>query len=317
MNLKDLKWYAAYITLMTVMIPFTIIPLRLSVWTGGQLGKVLYFILPKWRRIGLETISLLLPQLEKYPEWRERACSPDDVIRQVFVNMGIFIAELSRLYFGKDKELLESVEFKGLEHFERAREKGGGIIGITAHCGNWELMPLAIGAMVTPIAIIARTMKKDYFNRALEKIRLRHGNRIIYRDSGVKVMFSFLKSNGIMGMLPDQVVKAPHGILADFFGRPAWTTVMPVKLALKTGSPLIPFFIHREGGKNIITIYPEIELMTTGSDNERILDGTVKMNRAIEHHIIRYPDQWNWLYRRWKGTESHSGVKSVNNGALP
>ena len=79
---------------------------------------------------------------------------------------------------------------------------------ITAHCGNWELMPLAIGAQITPVAIIARNMKKDYFNRALEKIRLRHGNRIIYRDSGVKVMFSFLKSNGIMGMLPESRIVA-------------------------------------------------------------------------------------------------------------
>jgi len=301
MTLKDLKWYAAYISLMTIMIPFAVMPLRLSVSTGKKLGRLLYFILPKWRRTGLETISSLLPLLEKYPAWRELSTSPETVVRQVFVNIGIFVAELSRLYFGKNEELLASVEFRGLEHVEGAREKGRGFIGITAHCGNWELMALAFGARVAPVAVIARTMKKDYFNRVLEKIRLQHGNRIIYRDSGVKMMLSFLKNNGIIGILPDQVVKAPHGILADFFGRPAWTTVMPVKLALKTGSPLLPFFIHREGEKNIITIYPEIELMTTGSEEERILDGTIKMNRAIENHIIRYPDQWNWLYRRWKG----------------
>ncbi len=301
MTLKDLKWYAAYIALMTIMLPFAVMPLRLSVQAGKSLGRLLYLILPKWRRIGLETITSLLPQLDRYPEWRVQPNTPDAVIRQVFINIGVFVAELSRLYFCKDAELLKSVEFNGLEHVKKARERGRGIIGITAHCGNWELLALAFGASVTPVAVIARTMKKDYFNRILEKIRLQHGNKIIYRDSGVKEMFSFLKTNGIIGILPDQVVKAPHGILVDFFGKPAWTTVMPAKLALKTGSALIPFFIHRDGEKNIITIYPEIELMTSESDEERILDGTVKMNRAIENHIVRYPDQWNWLYRRWKG----------------
>jgi KDO2-lipid IV(A) lauroyltransferase len=151
--------------------------------------------------------------------------------------------------------------------------------------------------------MVARTMKKDYFDRVLERLRLRHGNRVIYRDNGVRGMFTVLKENGFLGILPDQVVKPPHGILADFLGRPAWTTVMPVKLALKTGSPILPFFIHREGNKNIITIHPELELLTSGSEEDRILDGTVKMNQAIGLHIIRYPTQWNWLYRRWKGTE--------------
>jgi KDO2-lipid IV(A) lauroyltransferase len=301
MIVKDLKWYAAYLALMTVLVPFAVLPLRLSVWTGRKLGRILYIILPKWRRTGMETITSLLPELEKHPEWREQDRTPDDVIRQVFVNIGVFVAELSQLYFGKDEELLKSIEFRGLEHAERALERGKGFLGITAHSGNWELMALAFGAKVAPVAVIARTMKKDYFNRLLEKIRLQHGNRIIYRDSGVKEMLLFLKSNGVIGILPDQVVKAPHGILANFFGRPAWTTVMPVKLALKTGSALLPFFIHREGEKNIITIYPEIELLPTGSEEERILDGTLKMNLAIEHHIIRHPDQWNWLYRRWKG----------------
>jgi KDO2-lipid IV(A) lauroyltransferase len=177
-------------------------------------------------------------------------------------------------------------------------------------------MAAAVGASVTPVAMVARTMKKDYFDRVLERIRLRHGNRVIYRDNGVRGMFAVLKEDGFLGILPDQVVRPPHGILADFLGRPAWTTVMPVKLALKTGSPMLPFFIHREGGKNIITIHPEIELLTSGSDEERILDGTTKMNQAIGLHILRHPDQWNWLYRRWKGSEKFAAALPQDEAAV-
>jgi KDO2-lipid IV(A) lauroyltransferase len=215
--------------------------------------------------------------------------------------MGLFMAELSHLYFGMDRELMAAVEIRGLEHYERAHARDRGIIGITAHAGNWELMALTFGAKIHPVGVVARNMKKGYLDDILERIRLRHGNSLIYRDSGAKEMLLLLKGNGVLGILPDQVVKPPHGILADFLGSPAWTTVMPAKLTIKTGCAMLPFFTHKEGQKNIITIYPEITPPESADEAGRILELTTAMNRAIGEHIIRHPTQWNWLYRRWKG----------------
>ncbi len=301
MKWDDIRWFAAYLALMTVMVPFALLPQKLSVRIGEKFGTLLYHILRKWRRTGIQTISETLPYLQAQPSWNSSENSPEAIIRQLFANMGILIAELSFLYFGRGRNLLESVEFRGLENYEAAHRKGKGIVGITAHSGNWELMAIAFGLGVTPIGVVAREMKKDYFSKVLEKIRTRYGNKIIYRDNGVREMLTYLKENGALGMLPDQVIRPPHGMLVDFFDRPCWTTFMPAKLALKTGAALLPFFIHRENGKNITTIYPEIELLTVGSDAERILDGTIKMNQAIEKHILQHPTQWNWFYRRWKG----------------
>lgn len=300
MSWNDIRWFAAYVALMTVMIPFALLPPKVSAALGEKLGILLYHLLSKWRRKGIQTVTSFMPYLSQHSPSAGNS-SPEDIIRQVFINTGILVAELSRLYFGTGKPLIDAVEFRGLENYELAHGKGRGIIGITAHCGNWELMALALGLRTAPIAVVARTMKKDYFSTILEKLRTRFGNKVIYRDNGVKEMLLFLKGGGLIGILPDQIVRAPHGILVDFFGQPCWTTVMPVKLAIKTGSPILPFFIHRENGRNIVTIQPELDLQTAGSDQERILDGTTKMNLAIEKHILRYPTQWNWLYRRWKG----------------
>jgi len=297
---NDIRWRAAYIALMTVMVPFALLPPKISATMGERLGIFLYLLLSKWRRKGIQTVASFMPYLSLHSPAASNS-SPEAIIRQVFINTGILIAELSRLYVGNGKALINAVEFRGLENYDAAHRKGRGIIGITAHCGNWELMALAMGLCTTPIAVVARSMKKDYFSRILEKLRTRYGNKVIYRDNGVKDMLLFLKGGGLIGILPDQVVRPPHGILVDFFGRPCWTTVMPVKMALKTGSPILPFFIHRENGRNIITIQPELELLTEGSEQERIQDGTVKMNQALEQHILQYPTQWNWLYRRWKG----------------
>ncbi len=306
MTWNDIRWFAAYVVLMLIMIPFAFLPRRISQYLGEKLGILLYHILGKWRRLGIQTISEMLPYLEAQPSWNCPEKAPEAFIRQVFSNMGILVAELGPIFFGNAKALVEAVEIRGIENYEAAHLNGRGIIGITAHSGNWELMALAFGVHVAPVTVVARTMKKDYFSSALEKIRTRHGNKVIYRDNGVREMLALLKRGGTLGILPDQVVLPPHGILADFFGRPCWTTFMPAKLALKTGAAIIPFFIHRENGTNIVTIYPELELMTKGSEEERILDGTIKMNQAIERHILQFPTQWNWLYRRWKEADNQS-----------
>lgn len=288
---------------MLFLVPFAILPISVSERFGKQIGKLLKAILPKWNRVGIETISGRMEYLKKHPLWTSGDIQPKDIIDQIFANAGVFLAELARLYFGMEKDLMDKVEIRGIEYYKTAHARGRGIIGVTAHSGNWELMALTFGAKIHPVAVVARNMKKGYFDSVLERIRLQHGNRVIYRDSGVKEMLLFLKENGILGILPDQVVRPPHGILADFIGSPAWTTVMPAKLAIKTGCAILPFFTHRENGRNIITIYPEIEITADGNEAERILDGTLKMNRAIGEHIIRHPAQWNWLYKRWRDTE--------------
>jgi len=309
MNMRDIRWAAGVSAVMLLTVPFVLLPLRVATWAGGNLGLVLYHILGKWRFIGYETVAALLPYLQVQNGWDRRLTSPERIIRELFVNMGILVAELSRLYYGLDNSLLKTVEFRGIEHYERAKARGRGILFITGHCGNWELMSLAFGAAYSPVAAVARPMKKGYIDRLLERIRLRHGNSVIYRDQSVREILTRLKANGIVGILIDQVTPPPHGIPADFFGRPAWTTVMPVKVAMKSKCALLPIFIHREGCRSIVTIHPEVELNEEGSDQERILDGTSRLNRCIEQHILLYPTQWNWLYRRWKGTDGINAGK--------
>jgi KDO2-lipid IV(A) lauroyltransferase len=144
-------------------------------------------------------------------------------------------------------------------------------------------------------------MKKQYIDTLMERMRSRHGNSVIYRDQMVRKILTLLKANGFVGMIVDQVAPPPHGVIAQFLGRPAWSTKMPVKMAMKSGAALLPIFIHREGDRNILTIHPEMELSTGGNEEERILRDTDRLNRYIEGYIIRYPSQWNWFYRRWKG----------------
>lgn len=299
---RDFRWALAVSAIMILTVPFALLPLGTAQKTGEKLGLLLYRILRRWRSLGYENFERMLPWLRQQPGWNPVHSDPEMLTRELFVNMGRLVAEISRLYHGIDKDLFDTVEFRGMEHYENACTKGKGALFITAHCGNWELMAQSFGARFKPVAVVAKPMKKQYIDRLLEKLRLRHGNSVIYRDHAVREILTLLKANGIVGILADQVAPSPHGVMASFMGRPAWTTRMPVKVALKSKAALLPIFIHREEDRNIVTIHPEMELSPEGGD-EAILRDTERLNRYMEEHIVSYPTQWNWFYRRWKGTD--------------
>ena len=306
MTRRDLKWVAGTSAIMTMTVPFAVLPLKYAVRLGEMLGLVLYQVLRAWRSLGYGNIEMMLPWLRQQSGWNPAYNSAEKLTRELFGNMGRLVAEISRLYHGLDEDLMATVEFSGMEHIDKALERGRGVLLITGHTGNWELFALSVGAKIRPLAVVAKPMKKQYIDRLLEKIRNRHGNSVIYRDRAVREILTTLKLNGVVGILVDQVVRPPHGVITQFLGRPAWTTRMPVKMALKSGAAIIPTFIHREGERNIVTIHPEMELGTEGPRDERILRDTDRLNRYIEEQIIRFPTQWNWFYRRWKGTDKNT-----------
>ncbi|GAM09764.1 lipid A biosynthesis (KDO)2-(lauroyl)-lipid IVA acyltransferase [Geobacter sp. OR-1] len=301
---RDLKWAAGTSAIMALTVPFAVMPLRMATQLGEKLGLILYQLLRRWRSLGFENMEKMLPWLRRQPGWNPLYNAPAHLARELFENMGKLVAEISRLYHGLDEDLFATVEFRGMEHYEQASVRGNGVLFITGHCGNWELLALSFGAKYKPLAVVAKPMKKQYIDRLLEKMRFRHGNSVIYRDHAVREILTRLKSNGIVGILVDQVARPPHGVIAGFLGQPAWTTMMPVKVAMKSKAALVPIFIHREADRNIVTIYPEMALSSEGSQDERIRRDTDRLNRYIEEQIVNYPTQWNWFYRRWKGTEN-------------
>jgi KDO2-lipid IV(A) lauroyltransferase len=206
------------------------------------------------------------------------------------------------MYHNQDRELLADVKFVGLENYYAAKERGKGLMFITAHSGNWELLALSFGARYDPVAVVGRQMDRLYVNKILEKMRCRFGNSVIYRDKAGREILAALKANRNVGLLVDQATDAANGLKCDFLGRPAWTTKLPVKLAMKTGGALVPIFIHRENGHHVVTIHPEMLLSQDGSDEERLYRDTCRLNGYIDDYIVRYPGQWNWLYNRWKRT---------------
>lgn len=296
--LKKIRWYLESAFFLAVSTVVGALPESVALSFGRQLGRAAFALLKRRRQIAIDNIAASLPFLERQPGWQ--GGTPESLARETFENLGCCVVEVCRLYSGKGRAIIDAVEFRGLEHYQAAAAKGKGIAFITAHSGNWELLALAFGARYHEVSVVARRQDNPYLHRMVERIRKAYGNGVIYKDGALRNMFSALKKQEIVGLLIDQAVHPDGGILVDFLGRPAWTLRLPALIARKSGAPLVPGFIHREGNRQIVTFYPEYPVSASEDPEVAAAEDAKGLTRFIEQYVIEHPTQWYWVHRRWK-----------------
>jgi len=106
-----------------------------------------------------------------------------------------------------------------------------------------------------------------------------------------------LKSRQVVGILPDQVPAAGDGVWAPFFGKPAFTMVLPSRLALAGDAIVLVLGAERRPGGAGFDIHVErLAAPLTGD----ALHDAAQINRAIEAMVLRFPGQYLWGYNRYK-----------------
>lgn len=296
--LKEIRWYLELALFLALSLVIAWLPGRSADRVGRWLGRLFFFILKKRRQIAIDNIENALPYLEGQPGWVRRASR--DLARETFENLGRSLVEDCKIYHGRGRRLIDLVEFRNLENFERARAKGKGVAFITAHCGNWDLLALAFGARVHEISVVARRQDNPHLNAVLERIRKAYGNRIMYKNTALRAMLAAFKRQGIVGMLIDQAVAADEGVLIDFLGRPAWATRLPAYISRRSGTPMIPAFIHREGDLQVVDFQPELPPSDSADPDLAAAEEVRALNRCIERYIVEHPTEWYWIHKRWK-----------------
>ncbi len=228
---------------------------------GKNIGTFLYNILHSRRSIAIDNIRQALPYMKRHHSWTGAFETAEEIALATFMNLGISIVEVCRLYHGKGDDLIDSMVVHGLEHFHHAKEKGNGVLCVSGHCGNWELISLSFKRYLDEnVWAIARKQNNPYLNSIVEKMRMGFGNKVIYNKSALRPILSVIKNKGVIGMLADQAVFEDNGALIEFLGRKAWANKAPVVIAHKTGVPIVPVFGHRENNRHVLTFLPEYTL---------------------------------------------------------
>ena len=285
----------SFLLMVLFSLPFALMPFAISLKIGEMTGVLLFYLWKSRRSIAIENLSSAVARGAVIID-----STPETVIKQNFRNMGKSFVEIVKIYYGFGEKIFERVEIRGIDNYRKAQSKGKGVIGISGHCGNWELNALASSMHLTRMNVVARPLNNSYLNKLIEKTRKKYGNSVIYKKGALKNILSALKRNEAVVILMDQSVISAEGVVADFLGKKDHIMKTPAIIARKTGSPVLPVFIRRVGRGHLIEIGDEIELDKSEDYEQAVYNDTIRFSGHIENYIKNNPSEWLWIHRRWK-----------------
>ncbi len=236
------------------------------------------------------------------------------IVKGCFLHFGEAIMETIFLRTVSEKKLNRMVVYAGVEGFDEALARGKGLILCSAHYGNWEIMNLALGFRGLPMSAMARPLDNPLVHKFLEDIRVRPGNRVIYKHKSVRKIFSNLKENRVVGIVNDQDVHDLNRIMVPFFGRNAATTPVPAAVSIKTGAPIITGYAQPlKDGNYLLTFGQLIWPDQTADKDQETARITLLLNQRLEEQLNRAPEYWMWMHQRFK--TGADGVTDFYRGA--
>jgi len=281
----SLKWIARLIRFCARLLPY-----RLGVWSGGMLGVIAFYALPRERKRALQHLNLVFH--EKGDAWVRRTA------RRCFMHLGKALLEVMLM---DTRRLARIVDFQGEEKLQNAIDQGKGVVFVTGHIGNWELLAGAV-ALRYSASVVAAPIEPEEVNDMILGLRAGLGVRTILRGKpgASRELIRVFKENRMLGILIDQDTDV-ESVFVDFMGMPAWTPTAAASMALKFGAPLLFGYIRRgENNRHMITVEGPLELMRTGDDEKDIIANTAMLTKKIESSVLENPEQWVWMHRRWR-----------------
>jgi len=298
--MKPIIWALQIAVFYIFTLVMSAIPERHINSVGRRVGLFMHYVLAKRRKIAIDNIRQALPFMKRHPAWSCPWETPEEIARETFIHLGISLVETCHFYHGKGDNIIDAIEVRGREHYDAARSKNKGLVFVTGHCGNWEVVALAFSRLFNDsMSVIARRQNNPYLNSMVEKMRMHYKNSVIYKQGSLRQIIGVLKKQGVIGILADQAVFVEEGVLIEVLGRKAWATKAPIIIAQKTGVPLVPAFIHREKDRHVITISPEY-IPSGGMSEAGIQSDVQALSRYLEDFVCAHPQNWYWVHRRWK-----------------
>lgn len=269
---------------------------------GRLMGNLLRLLSHKRQIITLENINRAFS--DKDTNWQR------NVMRESYHNLGITMVELLALKSFDEQDIHDYIKFSNIELMNEVHERGKGVIMLSGHYGNWELMAYS-GAIFSgiPIMIIVKPQKNKVIDQLLNEYRTQNGNSVVSMYNSALSIIKTFKKGGIIALLADQSTMKNEGFFVDFFGVPAATFKSPAEMALKFNVPIIMGFAERqEDGKYLVDLQ-EVEFDDLENTKEGIYDLTCRHVKVLEDAIRKNPGLWAWQHRRWKHTPERTIIE--------
>lgn len=206
--------------------------------------------------------------------------------------------------FGPLKKFVDTKsEVFGFENWQTANAKGNGVLMLSSHLGNWEVMVAAGIRRGIPGLMITKHLKPEWLHKLVQKTRESCGTQCTYEPRTLRDVLAHIKRGGSIGIVLDQYAGPPSGIRVPFFGYWVGTQSAVAMIAKKTGAAVLPIYNYWDSrtGKYHVVIEPEVSWISGKTLDDEIFQNTLRYNQILERQISSVPNQWLWSHRRFKG----------------
>jgi KDO2-lipid IV(A) lauroyltransferase len=271
-----------------------LVPAPVARAAGIALGQIVHLLHRRLRRVGMRNLQLAFPELADSERRR--------VLRRLFTNLGRQLGDFCRFPRYRHQDISQLAVYDGYENFERAHDRGKGVLFLTAHFGGWEVSSFMHALHGHPLHILVRPLDNACLDRLVTRYRTLSGNRTIPKQDFARAMLEALRAGETVGILMDQNMLPEHGVFVDFFGIPACTSTLMARMALRTDAAVVPGFCLWDAAlrRYRVRFEPAMETIRSGNEDADIVANTAAYTKVIEDYARRYPDQWLWVHRRWK-----------------
>lgn len=271
-----------------------VLPRPLARGLGAGLGAFAFAVAGRLRRTGLRNLELAYPETP--------AAEREEILRGVYRSLGWQIAEFCKMRGYTAEGASKFIRYDGLERYLAARDKGKGVLVLTAHLGAWELSSFYHSLMGYPMSMVIRRLDNPRVDAFVDGIRSLHGNRALHKDDFARGLLSAMKRGETVGILMDTNMTPPQGVFVPFFGHLACTASGLARVARHSGAAVLPGYLawHADERKYVLHFGEELPVVQTDDADADIVANTALFTATLEHHIRKYPDQWLWVHRRWK-----------------
>jgi KDO2-lipid IV(A) lauroyltransferase len=264
------------------------LPYRALIALGRGLGVLTARLPGARRRVAQRNLAVCFPDMPDTERMR--------LLQRNLADLGLMLVEFAFAWFGSDRAIARvPCRIEGLEHLERCRTQGRGVLLVGAHFSHLELCARLVSQRIR-IAGMYRVMDDPVFERAVLRARLGYAEAMFTKDE-LRASVKYLKRGGTLWYAPDQDMRGKDTVFAPFFGVAASTLTATHHLARLSGAAVIPFFHKREphGGYAI-----RLEAPLEDFPSANVTADTARVNERIERMVREAPEQYLWVHKRFK-----------------
>ena len=279
------KFYATWILILLMKISIHL-PYKMQIELGKVLGKFLFYVASSRRKIAEKNLSLCFPDKNKL--------QINFLLKKNFEEIGISFFETANAYFAPNQKIKEKLIVKNEKYLLEAIDNDKSIILLASHFLSLMLGSRAL-LLKYGIANIYRPQNNQLFDEIMRSSFVKNG-AVMIKTKDTRSMLKAIKSKTPIWYAPDQDLGPNNSIYAPFFNIQTATVSATARLAQSDNTVVLPYHFNRQGNKYIMEFQRPLKPYPTMNP----LKDASKTNSILEKQILKFPDQYLWVHKRFK-----------------